>query len=156
MLFSFSFFLFQKILQKHSSQRFDKFHGGWGFNNNDKVLCAGRGRHGTDGRASWKGKAEHRVLENFYFVGMVGFHWGICGLQMRCDALLLICRGSDWGGAGRERQGRDGKALWKAKGRASGFRKLLLWFFFFLILCWCGNLWELQKLWFYMYILIIS
>ena len=28
----------------------------------------GRGRQGRDGRASRKGKAEHRVLENFYCV----------------------------------------------------------------------------------------
>ena len=28
----------------------------------------GRERHGSDGRASRKGKAEHRVLENFYYV----------------------------------------------------------------------------------------
>ena len=28
----------------------------------------GRGRQGRDGRASHKGKAEHRVLENFYYV----------------------------------------------------------------------------------------
>ena len=32
-----------------------------------------------------KGKAEYRVLENFYFVGMVGFHRGICG---SLDAML--------------------------------------------------------------------
>ena len=29
---------------------------------------AGRGRQGRDGRASRKGKAEHRILENFYYV----------------------------------------------------------------------------------------
>ena len=29
---------------------------------------AGRGRQGRDGRASRKGKAEHRILENFYYI----------------------------------------------------------------------------------------
>ena len=48
--------------------------------------------------------------------------------DFRCDAmrcLLLVYRGFDRGGAGRGRQGRDG--------RASGFRKLLLCFFFFVL-----------------------
>ena len=37
----------------------------------------GRERQGRDGRASRKGKAEHRVLENFYYVFFFMFFFNI-------------------------------------------------------------------------------
>ena len=47
---------------------------------------------------------------------------------MRCNALLLVCCGSDQGGASRGRQGREGKA---SRGRASGLKKFYYVFFVF-------------------------
>ena len=47
---------------------------------------------------------------------------------MRCNALLLVCCGSDQGGASRGRQGREGRA---SRGRASGLKKFYYVFFFF-------------------------
>ena len=46
---------------------------------------------------------------------------------MRCNALLLVCRGSDEGGVGRGRQGREGREL--------DLEKFYYVFFLFLILC---------------------
>ena len=42
---------------------------------------------------------------------------------MRCNALLLVCHGSDEGGVGRGRQGREGREL--------GLEKFYYVFFFF-------------------------
>ena len=48
---------------------------------------------------------------------------------MRCNALLLVCRGSDEGGVGRGRQGREGREL--------GLEKFYYVFFFFnIVLMW--------------------
>ena len=45
---------------------------------------------------------------------------------MRCNALLLVYRGSNRGGASRGRQGREGRAL---GGSASGLEKFYYIFF---------------------------
>ena len=48
---------------------------------------------------------------------------------MRCNALLLVCRGSDEGGVGRGRQGREGREL--------SLEKFYYVFFFFnIVLTW--------------------
>ena len=48
---------------------------------------------------------------------------------MRCNALLLVCHGSDEGGVGRGRQGREGREL--------GLEKFYYVFFFFnIVLTW--------------------
>ena len=47
---------------------------------------------------------------------------------MRCNALLLVCCGSDRGGAGRGRQGREGRV---SGGRESGLEKFYCVFFLF-------------------------
>ena len=57
---------------------------------------------GREGRASWKGKAEHRVLEKFYYFFFFFF---------------------------KRRQ-----SIVKGKDRVSGFRKVLLHFFFLIVL----------------------
>ena len=86
---------------------------------------------------------------------------------MRCDdALLLACRGSDWGGVGSGEAARSWKrhSIVKGKGRVfvkgkawkaeSGFKKFNYVFFFFNKLCWCEKLWEFQKFQLYIYIYI--
>ena len=49
---------------------------------------------------------------------------------MRCNALLLVCCGSDRGGAGRGRQGREGRV---SGGRESGLEKFYCVFFLFFL-----------------------
>ena len=46
---------------------------------------------------------------------------------MRCNALLFVCCGSDRGGAGRGRQGREDRV---SGGRESGLEKFYCVFFF--------------------------
>ena len=78
---------------------------------------------------------------------------------------VLNCRGSDWGGAGRKVMAEyswKGKREKKRQSRVGNgfmmflFLVLVLLFFvlllFFLMQCWCGKLWKLEKLRFYIYI----
>ena len=61
--------------------------------------------------------------------GYGGFWLRNLWVFMWCNALLLVCHGSDRGGAGRGRQGREDRAL---RGIASGLEKFYYVFFFFL------------------------
>ena len=60
--------------------------------------------------------------------GYGGFWLRNLWVFMRCNALLFVCCGSDRGGAGRGRQGREGRV---SGGRESGLEKFYCVFFFF-------------------------